>query len=118
MSGRGRAATLDRIVDVVADIEGVHLRDLPPLTTLLVRTVNSLYRVAITQGPEVYVHGGAFFPEPTRAGIDGASIGGSSLKVGWIGVGLRMEIRTGSLRIVTSPVCAITAEWPFDSVVQ
>ncbi len=102
----------------MADIEGVHLGDLPPLTTLLVRTMNSLYRVVITQGPEVYVHGGAFFPDPTWAYLDGVSIGGSSLKVGWIGVGLRMEIRTGSLRILTSPVCAITAERPSDSVVQ
>jgi hypothetical protein len=36
--------------------------------------------------------------------LEGASLGGSFLKVGWIGVGLRMEIRDESRRIVTSPV--------------
>ena len=52
-----RAATLDRIGDLVDDTAGVHLRDLPPFTTLLVWTLNSLYRVVITQWPEVYIQG-------------------------------------------------------------
>lgn len=116
---RGRAAaTLDRLVDLLADVEGVQLRHLPPLTTVLVRTMKSVYRVVITQWPEVYVHGGAFFPEPTRAYLDGASLGGNCLKVGRIVVGLRMEIRSEGWRIVTSPVCAISTEQPSDSVVH
>lgn len=105
-----RAATLDRIGDLLDDTAGVHLRDLPPFTTLLVWTVNSVYRVAITQWPEVYIQGGAFFPDPTSAYLDGASIGGSCLRVGWIGVGLLMEIRSGGRHIITSPVRAITTE--------
>ena len=80
-----RAATLDRIGDLVDDTEGVHLRDLPPFTTLLVWTMNSLYRVVVTQWPEVYIQGGAFFPDPTLAHVDGASLGGSCLRVSWIG---------------------------------
>ena len=99
-------------------MEGVHLRHLPPLTTLLVRTMNSLYRVVITQGPEVYIHGGAFFPNPTWACLDGASIGGNYLKVGWIGIGLRMEIRSEGRRIITSPVQAIITEPPSAPVVH
>ena len=46
-----RAATLDRIGDLVDDTAGVHLRDLPPFTTLLVWTMNSLYRVVVTHWP-------------------------------------------------------------------
>ena len=92
------------------NVEGVHLRDLPPFTTLLVRTVNSQYRVVLTQGREVYVQGGAFFPDATPAYLDGASIGGSSIRVGWIGVGLLMEFRLGRRRIITSPVRAIATE--------
>ena len=57
-----RAVTLDRFGDVVNDIKGVDVRHLPPFTTLLVRTMNSLYRVVITQQPEVIVQGGVFFP--------------------------------------------------------
>ena len=116
-SKRVRAATLDGFAALVADIEGVHLHHLPPFTTLLVRTVNSLYRVFITPGPEVYVQGGAFFPDPTSAYIDGASIGGSCLKVGWIGIGLLLEIRSGGRRIITSPVRTITTEQASGSVV-
>jgi len=35
--------------DVVDHSEGVQLGQLPPLTTLLVRTMNSLYRVVIVE---------------------------------------------------------------------
>ena len=106
-----RAATLDRIGDLVDDTAGVQLRDLPLFTTLLVWTMNSVYRVVVTRWPEVYIQGGAFFPEPTSAYLDGASIGGSCLRVGWIGVGLFVEIRSGGRHIITSPVRAITTEW-------
>jgi hypothetical protein len=77
-----RAATLDGIGDLVDDTAGVQLRDLPPFTTLLVWTMNSLYRVFVTQWPEVYVQGGAFFPDPTLARVDGASGGAASESAG------------------------------------
>lgn len=105
-----RAATLDRIGDLVDDTAGVQLRDLPPFTTLLVSTMNSVYRVVITQWPQVYIQGGVFFPDPTSAYLDGASVGGSCLRVGWIGVGFSVEIRSGGRHLVTSPVRAISTE--------
>lgn len=105
-----RVATLGQFVEDVDETQGVDLRQLAPLTTLVIRTMNSEYRVTITQGPEVSIQGGAYFPEPTLAWLDGASIGGNCLKVGWIGVGLLMEICSGGRRIVTSPVCAIAIE--------
>ena len=105
-----RGATLDRIGDLVDDTPGVHLRDLPPFTTLLVWTTNSLYRVVVTEWPEVYIRGGAFFPDPTLAHVEGSSFGGTCLKVGWISAGLLVEIRSGGRHIVTSPILAITTE--------
>jgi hypothetical protein len=113
-----RAATLNRIGDLVDDTAGVHLRKLPPFTTLLVWTMNSLYRVVVTQWPEVYVQGGAFFPDPTLAHVDGASFGGSCLRVGWISAGLLVEIRSGGRHIITSPVLAITTEQASSVVVH
>lgn len=113
-----RAATLDGIGDLVDDTAGVHLRGLPPFTTLLVWTMNSLYRVVVTQWPEVYVQGGAFFPDPTLARVDGASFGGSCLRVGWISAGLLVEIRSGGRHIITSPVLAITTEQASSVVVH
>ncbi|HSL20332.1 MAG TPA: hypothetical protein VK886_02265 [Vicinamibacterales bacterium] len=104
------AATLDRFVDVVGGTPGVDLRQLPPFTTLLFRTMNSLYRMVIIQGSEVYVQGGDFFPELTSAVVNGASIGGCCLKRGWIGIGLRVEIRSEGRHIITSTVSGITAE--------
>ena len=107
-AGQVSAVAFDRLGDVMKGIEGVHVRRLPPFTTLLIQTTNSLYRVVIAEAPAVHVQGGAFFPETTRAYLDGASIGGSSLRVGWIGVGFVVEFRRGGRRIITSPVRAIT----------
>lgn len=105
-----RAATLDGIGDLVDDTAGVHLCDLPPLTTVLVWTRNSLYRVVVTRWPEGYVQGGAFFPNLTPARVNGSRIGGSCLRVGWIGAGLSVEIRSGGRHIITSTVLAIAIE--------
>ena len=99
-----RAATLAGFTSAVSSANGVQLRDLPPMTTLLVRTRNSEYRIVVSSGDEVLVKGGHFFPSITQARFSGASVGGSFLKVGWIGVGLRMEILADGRRIVTSPV--------------
>lgn len=100
--GRGDLTAVD-------EIDGVDLRTLQPCTTLLVRTVNTVYRVVIDEGPEIYVQGGSFFPELTAAYLDGATIAGSCVKAGWIGIGLRVRIRSKGRSIVTSPVCSITA---------
>jgi hypothetical protein len=113
-----RAATLDRIGDLVEDIAGVHLRDLPPFTTLLVRTMNSLYRVVIAHWPEVSVQGGAFFPDPTSGYLDGATFGGSCLRVAWIGIDLPVQFRSGGRRIITSRVRSITIEHAAGSVAR
>ena len=101
-------------VDVIGDVAGVHLHELPPFTTLVIWTTNSSYRVIVTGGSNVYVQGGTLLPEATAACIDGARLGSSVLRTGWIGVGFAMEIRAGGRRIVTSPVRAISAsEQPF-----
>jgi hypothetical protein len=90
-------------------IEGVDLRHVAPLTDLLVRTMNSLYRVVIADGPRVYVQGGTYFPDPTFAALDGVSISGRGVTGGWIGIGLALEIRSGEHWVVTSPVLGIAA---------
>jgi len=94
---------------------GVELNQLQPLTTLLVWTWNSLYRVIVSNGSDVFVQGGALFPDPTPAHVEGASAGGGPLMTGWIGVGLLVELRVGAKRILTSPVVAIAAEEPVAS---
>jgi hypothetical protein len=101
-----------RFVDLVDPIEAVQLRQLPPRTSLLVWTRNSLYRFVVTKGSNVFVQGGRFFPRPTAAVLEGAIVSGYVLKVGWLGVGLLMEIRVGRRRIVTSAIRAIATGRP------
>ena len=104
-----REATLEGFVQSASGA-GISLRELEPLTTLLVGTCNTQYRIIVSRQSAILVQGGRFFPEVTTANLDGSSAGGSFLKVAWIGVGLRMEISAGGQRIVTSPVRSITTE--------
>ena len=109
-SGVVRGATLDGFVTGTVDAAGILLRDVEPLTTLVVHTRNTRYRIIVTRDDDIVVQGGSFFPDPTPAHLDGASLGSSFLKLGWIGVGLRMEIRAGGQRIVTTTVRSVMRE--------
>jgi hypothetical protein len=105
-----RAATLDGFVEDVGGTRGVHLREVEPLTTIVVQTHNSRYRIVMTGGTSAIVQGGRFFADPTPARIDGSGFGGSVLKTAWIGVGLKMEIFANNQRIITSPVLDVRLE--------
>ena len=104
-----RQCTLDGFAAEIAAADGVGLGDLDALSTLLIRTLNSLYRVVVLEPPRprILIQGGRFFPEPTDARLEGASFGGNLLKLSWFGHGLRMEICSDGQRIVTSPVQSI-----------
>src|SRR4030095_12849217 len=99
-----RTATLAGFTAAVATTHGVHLRDLAPLTTLHAHTPDWLCRISVAAGDAVRVEGGEFFPSLTPAHFSGASVGGSFLKVGWIGIGLRMGNLVEGRCIRTSPV--------------
>ena len=104
-----QVATLDGFA-VATSGPGVVLRQLEPLTELVVQTRNTHYRIVLSRDADVIIQGGAFFPDPTRAHVEGSSLGGSLLKVGWIGVGLRMEIVADGRRIVTTAVRSIVRQ--------
>ena len=104
-----RQCTLDGFTAEVATADGLGLGDIDALTTVIVKTLNSLYRIVVLDPPRprILIQGGRFFPEPTEAHLAGASFGGSLLKLAWLGCGLRMEICADGQRIVTSPVRSI-----------
>jgi hypothetical protein len=56
------------------------------------------------------VSGGDWFPVPTEAQLVGATCGGSMLRPGWIGVGLKLELRHLDRRITTTLVAELTVE--------
>jgi hypothetical protein len=86
--------------------DGIAIDKLARGTVVIVQTRNSQYRLIVVNGRrnKVLVEGGTLFPEVMLAHLQGASLGGSPVQTGWIGEGLRMELRRGSERIVTSPV--------------
>jgi hypothetical protein len=102
--------TVNTFLELMQSVEGVELGELEPMTTVLVWTWNSLYRVVVAEGSDVLVQGGLMFPQPTPAHVDGASTRGGPLKIGWISLGLMMELHVSGQRIVTTPVIAIATE--------
>jgi hypothetical protein len=105
-----RTATMDGFLAASTASDGLCLRDLEPLTTLHIQTCNSRYRIVISHQTAIFVQGGRFFPEATDARLEGSSAGGTLLRMGWIGVGLCMEIWAHGQRIITSPVRSITRQ--------
>ena len=109
-----RRRTLDGFVEAVSQTGGIGLSEVEAFATLVVRTDNSVYRITILRphAREVFVQGGAFFPERARACLNGSSFGGSCLKLGWVGLGLHLEFHAGDQWIITSHVRAISVEPP------
>ena len=104
-----RQRTLDGFVEAASQADGVGLTDVDTFTTLVVQTDNSVYQITVLQAykREVFVQGGAFFPERRRACLSGSSFGGSCLKMGWVGVGLHMEFHAEEQWVITSHVRTI-----------
>ena len=107
-----RRCTLDGFATDVSQTDGIGLADLDPITTLLVRTENSLYEIVVVQPwlRAVLVQGGPFFPQATRAVLSGSNFGGSMLKLAWVGIGLRMEFHFDDEWIITSRVRSIAVQ--------
>jgi hypothetical protein len=104
--------TLEGFVHEAGGGDGLAIESLDVGTSLIVSTCNSQYRLIVLDGPRrsVMVKGGLLLPEATPACLQGASVGGSFVRTGWIGVGLRLEILVDRKRIVTSRVRSVTVE--------
>jgi hypothetical protein len=102
------------LTDVSVSGVAIDLRAVPIGTNILVDTRNSRYRLVLREGDgrDVVVQGGRYFHQETEVRVNGSTLGGSLLKIGWIGVGLFLEFSLRGKRIVTSRVCSISVE-PF-----
>jgi hypothetical protein len=96
-------STLGETVEIHDEVT---LRTLKPCDTIRVRTCNSDYEIFLfePQSGRALVVGGKHFAEPMEATVSGSTFGGSMLKMGWLGVGLRMELNINGRCIVTSPI--------------
>lgn len=92
--------------------DGIDVNYLETGSVLSVYTRNTHYRITVLNGPAAaaVVQGGAHFPEPTYVCLQGARGIGSAVRVGWIGIGLSLEIADGPRHVVTSPVRSIALE--------
>jgi len=104
--------TLDEFVVDPGCTRGVAIDSLEPGTRVVVGTSHSCYRFVVNEPARRRgtVTGGKLFTEPVEVRIDGATAGGTVIKAGWIGVGLRMELTTGLRRITTSCVKFLAVE--------
>ena len=111
MSSPGRR-TLDGFVEAVSRAEGIGLTDVDALTTLVVRTDNSVYQITILQP---YARGGrrpGWGVLPSKhAGLPERVQRRRQLSETRVdGVGLRLEFHAANQWIITSHVGAIAVE--------
>jgi hypothetical protein len=97
---------------VQSEIEGgVHLGDVAPGTVLEVQTENRAYTIHYQGLGHALISGHPLFcPDPTPATIHGSTWGGSMIKTGFIGRGMRLEFAvTASQPITTSVIREVRA---------
>jgi hypothetical protein len=94
------------------DREGIGIGSVDAGTPVTIQTRYSTYELIVRDGArhDVLLRGGRLFPAWTEARLNGSTAGGSALKSGWIGIGLRIEIAVGGKRFTTSPVQSIWIE--------
>jgi len=93
---------------------GIDFHSLEVGTVVNVHTRYSCYRLVVVD-PETtraMVTGGRLFPEATEMRVEGATGGGTAIRPGWIGVGLRLEMSNVSNRVTTSVVESVTTDPP------
>ena len=92
--------------------EGLLLTNLSPFDTVRVQTHNSDYRIFLLDPKtgRALVEGGSHFPEPVEAVVYGSTLGSSMPRVGWIGIGYRIEMWINENILSTSPVKSVKVE--------
>lgn len=91
---------------VQSEIEGgVHLRDVQPGTVLEVETENRAYTIQYQGLGQALISGHPVFcPEPVLVTIHGSTWGGSMIKTGFIGRGMRLEFGHPTYLPITTSV--------------
>jgi hypothetical protein len=91
---------------VQTEIEGgVHLGDLPAGAVLEIETENRFYTIEYRGLNQALISGHPVFcPQPTLVTINGSTWGGSMIKTGFIGRGMRLEFRSSDFDPITTSV--------------
>jgi hypothetical protein len=112
MYTKPRYCSLEGATEISTSLKGVGLGTLKACDLIQARTLNSVYEIFLLdpKSGRAIVRGGGYFAKPKEAIVSGSTFGGRMLKVGWLGIGLRMEISANGRRTVTSPVQSLRVE--------
>jgi hypothetical protein len=104
--------TLQDLPAVNPTADGIALETLEPLDAICVHTLNSDYRIFLLDPMtgRAIIQGGRYFAEPVDAQVIGSTLHGTTFKLGWIGVGMRIEFWTKGRLASTSPVQSFRVE--------
>ena len=107
-----QCCTLDGATKISKELEGVTLGTLEAYDTIHAQTRNSEYKIFLLdpKSGRALVEGGKYLKEPVEATVSGSTFGGCMLKMGWLGVGLRIEMNVNGQRLETSPVQGLRVE--------
>lgn len=86
---------------------GVFLQDIPDGHIAEIHTRNSIYTVAVIdkeKGKVAMQGNGEHLQQPTVGYLQGSTFGGSMIKVGWIGIGMHLEIQLAGGGVLTTSV--------------
>lgn len=84
---------------------GIFLKDVPNNHIIEAHTQNSVYTIAVIdkEKSKVAIQGNnKHLIQPEVCYLRGSTFGGSMIKVGWIGVGMRLEVNLAASRIITT----------------
>lgn len=108
---------LQALIDEQQKKGGVEVPSLKPGTLVKARTRNTVYEIKILEDG-VEILGGKYFPQFTETKFAGSTWGGSMIKMGWIGIGMHMEIPIPDrLSITTTAVREIKVigpDWEYE----
>jgi hypothetical protein len=91
-------------------VNGIDVRTLAVGTEVAMDTENSHYHFVILDehGRRALVRGGRYFDREAEVRIEGSTVGGTLLWVGWMARGLCLELSVQGKRVGTSSVRSIT----------
>ena len=112
MSTIPKFCTLEGLTEISDGLEGVALTALGVWDIIHAQTYNSDYEIFLLDPAtgRAMVRGGKYFAVPTEATVNGSTFGGCMIKMGWVGIGLRMEIQAGGRCMITTPVESLRVE--------
>jgi hypothetical protein len=107
-----KSCSSEDLTEASCSLQEVELATLLAFDTIVVRTVNSHYRIVLLD-PETgrsLLEGGQF-TEAAEGRVFGSSSGGSSMpRIGWLGVGLRFEAWANGMYIRSSPIQSLSVQ--------